>query len=284
MLKKFALITGCGQGGIGHALTEEFVRQGFTVIATLLEHESDEHLQSPQIHMLRLDVTKEADVASFYEKVFKICEGRLDVLVNNAGICYTMTAADTDVRSVEKMFAVNLFGPMRMVHHFHRMIIAAKGIIINIGSIGGISPYVFGASYNASKAALHHWGNTVRVEMQPFGVRVMNVISGEVSTNILKSDVHDGRQLPPDSVYQPIAEVFKAHIHRTPSTMTPAEYAKGVVAKSTAKSPPAWFWHGNSTTIVRLLDALFPRTVFDGMFFKWFSLEKLQNTFVADRG
>ena len=80
-----------------------------------------------------------------------------------------MTAADTDVRQVEKMFAVNVFGPIRMVHHFPKMVISARGTIVNIGSIGGVCPYVFGASYNATKAALHHYGNTLRVEMKPFG-------------------------------------------------------------------------------------------------------------------
>lgn len=55
-----------------------------------------------------------------------------------------MTAADTDTSEVEKMFAVNVFGPMRMVHHFHRMLVAAKGTVVNIGSIGGIVPYVYG--------------------------------------------------------------------------------------------------------------------------------------------
>lgn len=52
------------------------------------------------------------------------------------------------------------------------------------------------ASYNASKAALHHYGNTLRAEMKPFGVRVVTVISGEVGTNILKSDKKSGRKLP----------------------------------------------------------------------------------------
>ena len=58
---------------------------------------------------------------------------------------------------------------MGMVHHFHKMVISARGTIVNIGSIGGVCPYVFGASYNATKAALHHYGNTLRVEMKPFG-------------------------------------------------------------------------------------------------------------------
>ena len=57
-----------------------------------------------------------------------------------------MTAADTDVRQVEKMFAVNVIGPMRMVHHFHKMIVAAKGAVVNIGSVGGIVPYIYGGT------------------------------------------------------------------------------------------------------------------------------------------
>lgn len=62
--------------------------------------------------------------------------------LNQAG--YTMTAIDTDVKEVEKMFGVNVFGPMRMVHIFHPLLIKARGKIVNIGSVGGIVPYVYG--------------------------------------------------------------------------------------------------------------------------------------------
>ena len=55
-----------------------------------------------------------------------------------------MPATDTDVKEVEKMFAVNVFGPMRMVHHFHPLLIRARGKIVNTGSVGGIVPYVYG--------------------------------------------------------------------------------------------------------------------------------------------
>ncbi|KAH6603845.1 hypothetical protein Trco_007291 [Trichoderma cornu-damae] len=72
-----------------------------------------------------------------------------------------MTAIDTDVNAVKRMFDVNVFGPMQMVHHFHDMLIRAAGTIVNIGSIGGVVPYMYG---------------------------------GEVGTNILKNDVH--RKLP----------------------------------------------------------------------------------------
>lgn len=79
-----------------------------------------------------------------------------------------MPAVDSDLTAVQKMFAVNVFGPMRMVRVFHQILIEAKGSVVNIGSIGGIVPYIYGASYNASKAALHAYGNTLRAEMKPF--------------------------------------------------------------------------------------------------------------------
>ena len=55
-----------------------------------------------------------------------------------------MTAIDTDVDEVQKMFNVNVFGPMRMVRHFHPLLIKAQGTIVNIGSVGGIVPYMYG--------------------------------------------------------------------------------------------------------------------------------------------
>jgi 1-acylglycerone phosphate reductase len=55
-----------------------------------------------------------------------------------------MTATDTDVQQVEKMFAVNVFGPVRMVKAFHKHLLTTKGTIVNIGSVGGIVPYVYG--------------------------------------------------------------------------------------------------------------------------------------------
>jgi 1-acylglycerone phosphate reductase len=55
-----------------------------------------------------------------------------------------MTAADTEIQEVEKMFAVNVFGPMRMVRHLHRMLVHAQGTVVNIGSVGGIVPYIYG--------------------------------------------------------------------------------------------------------------------------------------------
>lgn len=70
---------------------------------------------------------------------------------------------------VKATFDTNIFGVMRMVRDFAPLLIAARGKIVNVGSIGAVLPYAFGSSYNAAKAALHQYGNTLRVELAPFG-------------------------------------------------------------------------------------------------------------------
>ncbi|KAL2849410.1 short chain dehydrogenase [Aspergillus pseudodeflectus] len=271
------LITGCGKGGIGHALALEFKRRGYDVFTTLLAHEPRDHLVDEGIHAFTADVTKDADIISLKDTISSKTSGSLDVLVNCAGICYTMTAIDTQVREVEKMFAVNVFGPMRMVHIFHPLLIQAKGTVVNIGSVGGIVPYVYGSSYNATKAALHHWGNTLRVEMKPFDVKVINVISGEVGTNILKRDQTSLRKLPENSFYRPLEAEFQKHINRTPVTTTAAEYARSVVSEVVKKKPAAWLWTGARAGEVRFWDTFFPRTFWDWLFSREFGLDKLRS-------
>lgn len=74
----------CGDGGIGHALANNFVQNGFIVIATMLPHESRTHLEHAKIHVVDLDVTKEDQMIPFKSTLEEITGGTLDVLVNNA--------------------------------------------------------------------------------------------------------------------------------------------------------------------------------------------------------
>ncbi|KAI0862313.1 hypothetical protein F4860DRAFT_472923 [Xylaria cubensis] len=271
---KYALITGCGQGGIGEALAREYMSRGVVPIATILPSESSKHLSDAKITWFHLDVTSDSSIADLKSKILEHTGGNLDILVNNAGICYTMPAADTDVIAVQKMFDVNVFGPMRMVHVFHDMIIRSKGTIVNIGSIGGIVPYVYGASYNATKAALHHWSSTLRVEMAPFEVKVLTIISGEVGTNFLKTD--RDRELPENSFYLPLANEFKEHVRRIPETTDRFQYAEKVVSQSLRSSPPVWFWYGHASFLIRLIDMFAPRKFWGFLLWGMFKFDKLK--------
>lgn len=186
---------------------------GYHVIATVLPNESREHLENDDnITICDLDVTKDDMVEALEAQISAQTKGRLEILVNNAGIVYTMPAVDSDISHAKKVFDVNFFGAMTMVHHFHRQLVAAKGRIINISSIAGVTPHVYGSVYNASKAALVHFMDTLRIELLPFDVKVINVISGEVGTNILRHD--RGRSLPADSIYLDLNEEYQAHCNR----------------------------------------------------------------------
>lgn len=82
--QKFALITGCGAGGIGEALTLEYQRRGIHPIATLLPFESSEHLDKAGVTWCKLDVTNEDSVVQLKKDISELTKGRLDFLVNNA--------------------------------------------------------------------------------------------------------------------------------------------------------------------------------------------------------
>ncbi|KAF4499908.1 short-chain dehydrogenase reductase family [Fusarium agapanthi] len=239
---KFALVTGCGRGGIGEALVMEYKRLSFHAIATILPHESRNHLSQAGITCFPLDVTVEDSISELKTKVQELTGGRLHILVNCAGIAYTMTTIDTDVIAVQRMFDVNVFGPMRMVYHFHDMVIKGSGTIVNIGSIGGTIPFVYGSSYNASKAALQHWSNTLRVEMAPF------------------------KRLPEGSYYSALAKEFEQHVLRKPKNATDRlELAENVVKESLKNHPSAWFWFGSFSTLTRFLDTFAWRTIWVGL-------------------
>ncbi|KAJ8130527.1 hypothetical protein O1611_g3103 [Lasiodiplodia mahajangana] len=105
-------------------------------------------------------------------------------------------------------------------------------------------------------------------------VKVLTVISGEIGTNILKRDAK--RVLPEGSFFSPLAAEFEQHVQRVPDTTDRFEYAKNVVAQSVRTSPPAWFWCGKGTALIRFLDTFGFRTIWDGIFWGIFNFDKLK--------
>ncbi|KAJ7607364.1 hypothetical protein FB45DRAFT_429960 [Roridomyces roridus] len=206
---KTVLITGCTPGGIGHALAKEYHTQGLRVFATARRQEVLADLASQGVETLQLDVCDDESVKTAREAVAAITGGTLDILVNNAGQGATgVPSIDLEMDDIKRMYEVNLFGAMRMVKEFAPLLIAGgDGRIVNIGSVVGIVPLPFNSSvYNSSKAALHAYGNTLRLELAPFNVQVTTVITGGVQTKIWESAAC--RPLKPTSIYTPIADMI----------------------------------------------------------------------------
>lgn len=132
-------------------------------------------------------------------------------------------------------------------------------------------PFSFSSAYNASKAALHHYSDTLRVELSPFGVRVINLITGGVKSELARVD----SALPSGSYYSAVSQEFKGRITLAQRLGVRSEvYAKDVVDKVIARSlwsrfwslfglggPRTWIWAGSNVLEVWLASSFLPRAV-----------------------
>jgi len=147
------------------------------------------------------------------------------------------------------------------------------GLIINIGSVTAVIPYVFGSVYNASKAALHAYSRTLRLELEPFDIKVMVIVTGGVQSNIARRK----RVLPPGSLYTDIVTDFERRVsHSQESAMDNKDYARGVVNEALKRSPKKWVWRGNKSFLIWLASRWVGSWIFDLIFPRMFGLDRLK--------
>lgn len=214
----------------------------------------------------------------------EITGGKLDILYNNAGRNYVVPALDYDEDELHELFQANLFSVMKMCSTFAPLLIEAKGTIVQTGSLAGIMPYVWGAPYNAAKAALHAYSDTLRVELAPLGVRVITVVTGGVKSNIARTE----RSLPAGSYMQPLAAEYQRRLkHSQELGMDTKQYARSCVDKVLAGAgrfhKTRWIWEGKMSWIVWFAWMFLPTAVLDSYFTKSFNLNKLQGTAGPDK-
>jgi len=169
-----------------------------------------------------------------------------------------------------------------MTQAFTPLLIASKGLILNIGSLAAIVPYVFGSIYNASKAALHSYSSTIRLELEPYDVRVLVVVTGGVKSNIARTH----RGLPENSLYLAIKGDFeRRQTYSQEVGMDTEVYAQGVVKEALR---PSWrtkkvFWRGGSSGIVKFADKWLGAWIFDLVLPRLFGLRRLRGLLVGRR-
>jgi 1-acylglycerone phosphate reductase len=144
MSSKSVLITGCSAGGIGHALAISFQRRGFTVFATARSIKKMQDLASlSNVHLISLDVVSSASIDAAAAEVSEKTNGKLDVLVNNAGAQFIMPALDIDIAAAKAFFNVNYWAALEMVQRFGSMLIAANACVVNVSSSAGVATIPF---------------------------------------------------------------------------------------------------------------------------------------------
>ncbi|KAK3675361.1 NADPH-dependent 1-acyl dihydroxyacetone phosphate reductase [Recurvomyces mirabilis] len=270
MEPKTVLITGTSSG-IGYSLALAFKANGCRVFATARKTTSIADLELKGIETLALEVTDSASIRDLKAAVESKTNGKLDILINNAGRNYTVPALDAEMDEIRDVFETNVFAVMNMCQAFAPLLIASKGTIVQIGSLAAVMPYVFGSVYNASKGALHSYTDTLRVELAPFGVRVLNVVTGGVKSDLSRVD----RKLPSDSFYLPIVEEYeRRQMYSQVIAVHSEEYAERVV-KHVLYSNKDTAWEGGKAWLVWFLTTFLPRQVLDFYMTRTFKLWKL---------
>lgn len=176
------LITGCSSG-IGRETARRLAGKGWTVYATARRLESIAELADAGCELLALDVDDESSMASAVAGV-EAKHGAVGALVNNAGYSQSGALETLPIERLRAQFETNVFGLVRMCQLvLPKMREAGRGRIVNVGSMGGKLTFPGGGAYHASKYALEALSDALRYEVRGFGVRVVLIEPGLITTN-----------------------------------------------------------------------------------------------------
>ncbi len=258
MNHRIALVTGASSG-IGRATAERLAQAGYKVYGT--SRRGGEPGRQP-FEMLSLDVTDDASVQAAVRTLIER-EGRIDLLVNNAGFGVAPAAAEeSSLEQAQAIFDTNFFGVVRMTRavlpHMRRQ---GSGRIINIGSVLGFLPMPYGALYAATKHAIEGYSESIDHELRSRGIRVSVIEPAYTKTPF------DANFLQPDNKLDEYRQVRAEVTQRVNEVMTTAEppsvVAEVVLKAAQAARPKVRYTAGVLAARLRLLRTFAPAGLMD---------------------
>ncbi len=248
MDRKIALVTGCSTG-FGEAIALGLAGAGFGVVATMRKPEkASDALKSAGIPVVALDVT---DAGSRRAAVARVVAdfGRIDVLVNNAGVALRGSVEDTPEEQLRSLMDTNFIGPVELT----RLVLPVmrrqrSGRIVNVTAIGALLCSPFLSAYCASKHALDAVTCALDVEARALGIRVSSVLPGQFKTAIGGNMV----QIPVGDAYKPVSEElgrkFQQRVAEAETDLTPVVDA--VLAAATDVEPHPRYVVGKGSALL----------------------------------
>ncbi|WP_304139749.1 SDR family oxidoreductase, partial [Mesonia mobilis] len=186
MANQVVLITGASSG-IGKSIGEFLAQKGYKVYGTSRKPKTTE---ANGIHFVALDVTKVETITAAVEQVIA-AEGKIDFLINNAGMGITGPIEEIPDAEIRKVFDTNYFGVINVIKAvlpFMRK--QGDGFIINITSIAGYMGLPYRGIYSATKGALELTTEAFRMELKEFNIKMTNIAPGDFATNIAAGRYH----------------------------------------------------------------------------------------------
>jgi NAD(P)-dependent dehydrogenase (short-subunit alcohol dehydrogenase family) len=266
-MSKVALVTG-GSSGIGESAAVELQDAGFTVYAVARRVDKMDALAARGVHTFAMDVTDDASMVAGVQRIVDE-QGRIDVLVNNAGYGSYGAVEDVPLEEARRQFDVNVFGLARLIQLVTPHMRAQKsGRIINISSVGGRIYEPFGGWYHATKFAVEGLSDSLRIELKPFGIDVVVIQPAAIVT--------EWNTIARDSLLAQSGDTaYATYAKRAHKVLTEADRANGPMANSpdvvgrkivkaaTRKNPAARYPVGKGARLVTKGRDYLPDAVFD---------------------
>ncbi|CAN8105469.1 unnamed protein product [Discula destructiva] len=253
--KRKVLITGCSDGSLGAALSTALHHAGLHVYATARDTTKASKQAALGIEVLELDVLSDESIAACAAKI-----PELDILINNAGGHYAMPVVDLDVTEGKKWFDLNVWSYITVSQAFLPALLKAPngGIIANQTSAAGFMPVPFQATYNASKAAIAMFSDTMRLELQSFGIKVIDLRTSLVKSNIITGGTDLSKKLPQGSIFEPAREEVESILRATKFAgkgQDQKEWAQDVLKELLKDDPPLVIYTGENAELTPELPA-----------------------------
>jgi short-subunit dehydrogenase len=271
------LITGCSTG-IGRALAEAFHARGHVVYATARRLETLDDLKAGGLRTAALDVNDPASIAALTRRLE--ADGvTVDVLVNNAGYGAMGPLAEFPLDELRRQFETNVFAVLALSQALlPGMIRRRAGRIVNIGSVSGVLVTPFSGAYCATKAAVHALSDALRMELAPFGIRVITVQPGGIQSQFgatASRGVSERRGRL--SLYAPVADAIAARANASQQDATPAEdFARRMVEAVLKPRPAPVLRIGHGSFLMPFLRRWLPLAWLDRMLGRRFKLDRLR--------
>ena len=266
MAIRTAIVTGASSG-IGYATAEGLASAGFKVFGTSRKIPND----GPKgVTMLACDVTDEASVSALVADVVSRA-GKIDLLVNNAGVGMFGGAEESSIAQSQALFDVNFFGVMRMTNAvLPVMRRQGGGRILNIGSILGVIPAPYSAHYSAAKHAVEGYSESLDHEVRAFNIRISIIEPAYVRT------VFDQNGMEPDQrkpEYDQAREAVSALLRDVmPKADLPEVIVKVILKAANDDAPRRRYTAGNAARMVSMLRRFASAELFDKILRKQFRI------------
>ena len=255
--KKVAVVTG-SSSGIGYETALLLAKNGYHTYATMRNLDKSSRIKeiakkdNLPVEVLQLDVADDKSVTDAISEISNK-EGRIDVLVNNAGYGFMGSVEDSSLDEIKAQFETNFFGAIRVIKEVIPIMRKQRtGTIVNVSSVAGRIGFPMGSAYVSSKFALEGLSESMSYELKQFGIKIVLIEPGVINTNFAL--VTPKKALEANSSYSQLMNKLEENLFSTITNGTPAKDVATVILHSiTEESPEHRYLVGNDA--VELINA-----------------------------